>query len=61
MRLPNLYHVARCILAIPHTSCDVERSFSAWRRVRSEKQLRMKDGAHKAFVSFCLNGVVPPP
>ena len=52
--LPTMYPIARSILAIPHTSCDVERSFSVWKRVRSEKQ-------HKAYVSFCFNGVVPPP
>ena len=61
VRLPNLYHVARRILAIPHTSCDLERSFAAWKRVRSEKQLSMKEGTHKAYVSFCFNGVVPAP
>ena len=37
----------------PH-SCDVERSFSIGKHVRFEKQ-------HKAYVSFCFNGVVPPP
>ena len=60
VHLPNLYHVAQCILAIPHTSCDVEDSFSAWKRVHSEKQLSMKEDTHTAYVSFCFNGVVPP-
>ena len=27
LRLPTMYTIARSILAIPHTSCDVERSF----------------------------------
>ena len=35
MRLPNLYHVARHVLAIPHLACDVEWSFSAWKAVRT--------------------------
>ena len=61
MHLPNLYNMARHILATPHASCDVEPSFSAWKRVRSEKQPSMKEGTHKAHVSFCFNGVVPPP
>jgi len=61
LRLPLLYPHARRILAIPHTSCDVERSFSVWKRVRSDKQQSMKLGTHKAYVSFCFNGVVPAP
>ena len=60
-RLPIMYHYARRTLAIPHTSCDVERSFSVWKRVRSDKQYSMKEGTHKAYVSFCFNGVVPAP
>lgn len=60
-RLPVMYRYARRVLSIPHTSCDVERSFSAWKRVRSEKQQSMKEKTHKAYVSFCFNGVVPPP
>ena len=59
-RVPTLYSIARRVLAIPHTSCDVERSFSVWKHVRSEKQKSMKEGTHKAYVSFCFNGVVPP-
>ena len=61
VRLPTMYRIARSILAIPHTSCDVERSFSVWKRVRSDKQQSMAEGTHKAYVSFCFNGVVPPP
>ena len=56
LRLPTMYPIARSILAIPHTCCDVERSLS----VRSEKQHNMKEGTHKVYVSFCFNGVVPP-
>ena len=37
-RLPLLCKCARRTLAIPHTSCDVDRSFSMWKRVHSEKQ-----------------------
>ena len=54
LRLPTMYPIAWSILAIPHTACNVERSFSVWKHVRSEKQ-------HKAYVSFYFNGVVPPP
>ena len=61
VRLPTMYRIARSILAIPHTSCDVERPFSVWKRVRSDKQQSMAEGTHKAYVSFCFNGVVPPP
>ena len=60
-RLPIMYACARRTLAIPHTSCDVERSFSVWKRVRSDKQYSMQEGTHKAYVSFCFNGVVPEP
>ena len=55
-----LYKCARRTLAIPHTTCDVDRSFSMSKRVRSEKQYRMQHDTHKAYVSFCLTGVVPP-
>ena len=58
MRLPTMYRIARSILAIPHTSCDAERSFSVWKCVRSDKQQHMAEGTHKAYVFF--NGVVPP-
>ena len=60
-RLPHMYKCACRILAIPHTSCDVERSFSIWKRVQLDKQENMKEGTYKAYVSFCFNGVVPPP
>mmetsp|Transcript_35349 Transcript_35349/g.59352 ORF Transcript_35349/g.59352 Transcript_35349/m.59352 type:complete len:129 (+) Transcript_35349:410-796(+) len=60
-RLPHMYKCARRILAIPHTSCDVERSFSIWKRVQSDKQENMKESTHKAYISFCFNGVLPPP
>ena len=56
--VPTMYPIGRSILAIPHTSCNVERSFSVWKHVRSEKQHNMKEGTHKAYVSFCFNGVV---
>ena len=40
--LPLLYKCARRMLVIPHTSCDVERSFSMRKRVRCEKQHSMQ-------------------
>ena len=41
-RLPTMYPYAIQTLCIPHTSCDVERSFSMWKNVRSEKQYNMQ-------------------
>ena len=61
VRLPSIYRIARSIVAIPHTSCAVERSFSVWKRIGSNKQQSTAEGTHKAYVSFCFNGVVPPP
>ena len=61
VRLPTMYRITRSILAIPRTSCDVERSFLVWKRVRSDKQQSMAEGTHKGYVSFCFNGIVPPP
>ena len=52
------YPYAIQTLCIPHTSCDVERSFSMWKNVRSEKQYNMQHALHKAYVSFGFNGVV---
>ena len=57
-RLPTMYPYAIQTLCIPHTSCDVERSFSMWKNVRSEKQHNMQHALHKAYVSFGFNGVV---
>ena len=47
-RLPTMYPCAIKTLCIPHTSCDVEHSFSMWKLVRSEKQSSMQHGSHKA-------------
>ena len=60
-RLPQMYRVAQRTLAFPNTSYGVECSFFAGKRVHSEQQLSMKEGTQKAYVSFCFNGVVPPP
>ena len=60
-RLPLMYRCVRRTLSVPHTSCDVERTFSVWKRVRSDKQHSMQEGTHKAYVSFCFNGTVPAP
>ena len=57
-RLLTMYTYAIQTLCIPHTSCDVERSFSMWKNVRSEKQYSMQRGLHKAYVSFGFNGFV---
>ena len=42
-------------------ACDVERTFSVWKRVRSDRQHDMKKGTHKANVSFYFSGTVPAP
>ena len=60
-RLSTMYPYALQTLCIPHTSCDVERSFSMWKNVRSEKQYNMQDALHKAYVSFGLKSVVDAP
>ena len=57
-RLPTMYPYAIQPLCIPHTLCDVERSFSMWKNVRSEKPNNMQHALHKAYVSFGFNGVV---
>ena len=57
-RLPTMYPYAIQTLCIPHTSCDVERSFSMWKNVRSKKQYNMTYALHKVYVSFGFNGVV---
>ena len=60
IRPPLMYELVRRMLRVPHTSCDVERTFSVWKRMRSE-QHNMQEGTHKAYVSFCFNGTVPAP
>ena len=56
-RRPLMYRCVRRVLTIPHTLCDVERTFSVWKRVRSNnKQHSLKEGTHKAYLSFCFNG-----
>ena len=60
-RLPLLHRCVRRVLTIPHTSCDVERTLSMWKRVCSNKQHSSKEGTHKAYVSFCFNSTVPAP
>ena len=59
--LPRMYPWVRRTLSIPHTSCDLERTFSVWKRVRSDKRYNMEHDTHEAYVSLCFNGVVPPP
>ena len=54
--LPLLYAVARRALAVPATSCDVERCFSSLKWVRDERQRRMKCETHRAAVMLHYNG-----
>ena len=51
IRLPLMYKCVRRTLSVPHTSCDVGR-FSVWKCACSDKQHNMKEGTHKAYVSF---------
>ena len=59
--VPLMYCSVKQVLTIPHFSCDLERTFSMWKRVRPDKQLSLKEGKHKAYVSSCFNGTVPGP
>ena len=36
-RLPLMHKCVRRTLSVPHTSCDVERTFLVWKRLRSDK------------------------
>ena len=56
--LPLLYVVARRVLAVPATSCDVERCFSSLKWVRDERQQNMKCESHHAAVMLHYNGIV---
>ena len=55
--LPLLYAVARRVLAVPATSCDVERCFSSLKWVRDERQRSMKCDTHRAAVMLHYNGI----
>ena len=59
-RLPALYSIACRVLAIPHTSCDVEFSFSVWKHVHSKKQNSMKKWTHKAYIllQWCCSSYI---
>ena len=57
-RLPKMYPYAIQTWCIPHTSCDVERSFSMWKNVRSQKQYNMQHALRKVYVLFGFKGVV---
>ena len=65
--LPLLYAVARRALAVPATSCGVERCFSSLKWVRDERQRWMKCETHAAlqwqsaivyFAPTCRSNVV---
>ena len=56
-RLPLIYKCVRRTLSVPHTSCDVERSFSVWKHVRFDKLHNMQEGTKKAYGALLL--VVP--
>lgn len=49
---------ARHVLAIPPTTCDVERTFTTYKAVRSDKQIRFSQETHVAYVSFGFNGAL---
>ena len=56
--LPVLSGIAWRVLAVPATSCDVERCFSALKWVRDERQQDMKEDTHRAAVLLHFNGIV---
>ena len=56
--LPLLSAVARRVLAVPATSCDIERAFSSLKWVRKERQKGMSEDAHRLAVLLHFNGVV---
>ena len=60
-RLSTMYPYAVQTLCLLHTSCDVERSFSMWKKVCSEKQYNIQRALRKAHVSFGFNGIVDAP
>ena len=56
--LPLLSAVARRVLAVPATSCDIERAFSSLKWVRKEWQKGMSENAHRLAILLHFNGVV---
>ena len=59
-QLPTLAYVALRTLPIPHTGCDVERSFSYYWLSRNKLQGRLKPEHHIGRLSFVMNGIIPP-
>ena len=54
--LPLLYAIVRRVLAVPATSCDVERCFSSIKWVRDERQQDMKEDTQRAAFLLHYNG-----
>ena len=57
-KLPTLSKIARCVLSVPATGCDVERYFSSLKWVRDERQLSMQEDTHRAAVLLHYNSLV---
>ena len=53
--LPLLYAIARRVLAVPSTSCDMERCFWSLKWVGDERQRSMKCDTHRAAVMLHYN------
>ena len=49
--------VSSTILRVPLLQYVEAQPFLVWKRVHSDKKCNMKLGTHKAYVSFCFNGL----
>ena len=56
--LPWLAAIARRVLCVPATGCDVGRSFSLLKWVKRERQLSLQEDTHRAAVLLHYNGLV---
>ena len=59
--LPCMAAIARGVLAVPATGCDVERCFSSLKWVKKERQHGMSEKTHATAALLHFNGIVPNP
>ena len=59
--LPRMAAIARRVLAVPATGCDVERCFSSLKWVKKERQHGMSEETHATAALLHFNGIVPNP
>ena len=57
--LPTLARIALRTLPMPHSGCDVERSFSYYRLSRTSLQMCIQAEHHIGRLSFAMNDIVP--